>query len=92
MSRTLRANLLLLVTAAIWGSAFVAQRLGAEETGPASFNAARNLLGSLALLPVVIGFDRVGKVGREQRRTLWRQAWKPGVLAGSVLTGGTLLQ
>ena len=92
MSRTLRANLLLLVTAAIWGSAFVAQWLGAEETGPASFNAARNLLGSLALLPVVIGFDRVGKVGREQRRTLWRQAWKPGVLAGSVLTGGTLLQ
>ncbi|MDO5286552.1 MAG: DMT family transporter [Actinomycetia bacterium] len=92
MSRTLRANLLLLVTAAIWGSAFVAQRLGAEETGPASFNAVRNLLGSLALLPVVIGFDRVGTVSQEQRRTLWRQAWKPGMLAGSVLTGGTMLQ
>ncbi len=92
MSRTLRANLLLLLTAAIWGSAFVAQRLGAEDTGPASFNAVRNLLGAVALIPAVAGFDRAGRVDRAQRRSRWQAALWPGALAGAVLTGGTLLQ
>jgi drug/metabolite transporter (DMT)-like permease len=44
---------LLLVAAAIWGFAFVAQRAGMEHVGPFTFNGLRFLLGSLALLPVL---------------------------------------
>ncbi|NCD20990.1 MAG: EamA family transporter, partial [Actinobacteria bacterium] len=36
---TLRTNLLLVLTAAIWGFAFAAQREGAQYVGAFSFNA-----------------------------------------------------
>jgi drug/metabolite transporter (DMT)-like permease len=49
----LRANLLLTLTAAIWGFAFVAQRVGAEHMGAFAFNGVRFAIGSLSLLPVI---------------------------------------
>ena len=51
---TLKSNLLLLVTAAIWGGAFVAQRVGMDFVGPYTFNGVRFALGSLSLLPLLI--------------------------------------
>ena len=50
---TLVPSLLLLLTAAIWGAAFVAQSLGMDHVGPWTFGVARNLLAVLALLPVI---------------------------------------
>ena len=48
-SRTVRANILLLLTALIWGAAFVAQRMGMDHMGPLTFNGVRFALGALAL-------------------------------------------
>lgn len=48
-----RADGLLLVTAIIWGLAFVAQRAGMEYIGPFVFNSARFALGCLSLLPLI---------------------------------------
>ena len=42
MTPKLRSDLLLLLAAAIWGLAFVAQRLGMEHVGPFTFNATYN--------------------------------------------------
>ncbi len=50
----LRANLLLLITAMIWGLAFVAQRQGMEHISPFTFNAIRFAIGGLSLLPVIL--------------------------------------
>ena len=47
-------SLLLLLTALIWGTAFVAQRFGMNFMGPFTFQSVRTLLGCLALLPVVL--------------------------------------
>ena len=47
------ANLLLLLTAAIWGFGFVAQVLGMDYLGPFAFIGARFLLGALSLVPVI---------------------------------------
>ena len=52
-----RQSALLLLTAAIWGSAFVAQQTGMDYVGPFTFNAARNLLGGLTLLPLIVFFS-----------------------------------
>ncbi len=60
-NRALQSNILLLFTAAIWGSGFVAQRAGMEHVGPFTFNAVRFLLGSLALLPVIFVRDRLAR-------------------------------
>lgn len=48
-----KSSLMLFAAAFIWGTAFVAQRVGMDYLGPLSFNGARFLLGSAALLPVI---------------------------------------
>ncbi|MCX7040359.1 MAG: DMT family transporter [Spirochaetes bacterium] len=53
-SAVLANDALLLLTAAIWGFAFVAQRAGMEHVGPFWFTAVRFALGSLSLLPLVL--------------------------------------
>ena len=44
---------LLLLTALIWGMAFVAQSVGMDYLGPCAFNGVRSLIGGVALLPVI---------------------------------------
>ena len=88
MSRTLRAQLLLLLTAAIWGFAFVAQRVGAGAMDAYSFNAVRFALGAASLLPVIAFLQR----GRPAPAGSWRGALLPGLIAGGLLFGGATLQ
>lgn len=54
MPARLRANILLTVTAIIWGAAFVAQRAAMEHLGPMTYNGVRFALGGLALLPLAL--------------------------------------
>lgn len=53
MSTQLRHSLLLLLTAFIWGVAFVAQSVGMDYVGPFTFTASRSLIGAVVLLPVI---------------------------------------
>jgi drug/metabolite transporter (DMT)-like permease len=64
--RALKADLLLLLTAGIWGFGFVAQRSGMEYIGPFAFNGIRFLLGSLSLLPLIFWIRRGER--RDKRR------------------------
>ena len=56
-------TLLLLLTALIWGTAFVAQRTGMDHLGPIAFQSIRALLGFLSLLPLMLLRKRAGKSG-----------------------------
>lgn len=80
-SRTVRANLLLLLTALIWGAAFVAQRMGMDHMGPLTFNAVRFALGALALVPLILHMDR--------KRVSIAPAL-PTLIRGGMLMGGAL--
>ncbi len=55
----LRSDLLLLLTALIWGFAFVAQRTGMEFVGPFTYNGIRFALGAVSLLPLIFVLDRL---------------------------------
>jgi drug/metabolite transporter (DMT)-like permease len=55
---THRSETLLLITAMIWGFAFVAQSSGMEYLGPFSFNGIRFILGATALLPLLYFFSQ----------------------------------
>ena len=48
--KSLVSSLLLLITAIVWGVAFVAQQVGMEHVGPFTFNAARYFIGGAVLL------------------------------------------
>lgn len=65
-SQKLKGNLLLLLTALIWGTAFVAQSSAMDHIGPFSFMAVRYLLGGLVLLPIIFIFS---KQKTEDRKT-----------------------
>lgn len=52
MNRALRADLLMLLTAMIWGTVFVAQSRGMEHIGPFFYSGSRFLIASLVLLPL----------------------------------------
>ena len=56
----IRQSLLLLLTATIWGVAFVAQSVGMDYIGPFTFNAVRNAIGGLVLLPCIALLRRTG--------------------------------
>ena len=53
MSKKARGNIMLLMTAMIWGLAFVAQSDGMNYVGPFTYNAVRTLIGGVVLLPVI---------------------------------------
>lgn len=83
---------LLLLTAVIWGGAFVAQSVGMDYIGPLTFQAMRSLLGVLSLLPIIL-WRRRGKAadaapGTRDRRTLVTG----GILCGIVLCVAAGLQ
>ena len=48
-----QSEILLLITAMIWGFAFVAQSSGMEHIGPFTFNGIRFVLGATSLIPVM---------------------------------------
>ena len=58
---------LLFLTAFIWGTAFVAQSVGMDHIGPFTFNAVRSLVGGIALLPVILIFQRRKTPERRQQ-------------------------
>lgn len=62
----MKNNILLVLTALIWGCAFVAQSVGMDYVGSFTFNMARFLIGAIVLLPVIWFMDRQRKTGAEK--------------------------
>ena len=87
LSPRIQADLALLSTAIIWGSAFVAQRTASEQN-PYLFNGLRFLLAGVVLLPALFFTSR----SRVSSHKLDRQAWSGLLLAGLVLACGAAFQ
>ena len=91
-NKRLAANSLLLLVAAIWGFAFVAQRIGSEYVGSFTFNGVRFILGSISLIPLIIYFKKKPNNAEEVQANSWKTAISSGIIAGVVLFGGASLQ
>lgn len=88
-----RNSFLLLITAFIWGTAFVSQSLGGIVIGAFSFTALRSLIGAVMLIPVIRVLDRTGKSEKKPVTTKQKQTLAiGGILCGIMLCGGTNLQ
>lgn len=82
---TLRQSLLLLLTSIIWGAAFVAQSVGMDYIGPFTFNAVRNLIGAIVLIPCIAFLRR--KNSAEQEIAYGSQEGKKTLLSGGLACG-----
>ena len=80
-----RNSMFLLLTALVWGVAFVAQRQGGASAGPYTFNCIRSFLGGLVLLPVIPFLDRYTAGKKPQSAQDKRRMLVGGALCGLVL-------
>lgn len=91
-SRTLLGGIILLLTALIWGSAFVAQSVGMEHVGPFTFNAIRSLIaaGAIGLFAVLRGaVTRMrGSASEESREEIRKK--RDMLLLGGLVCGSAL--
>lgn len=58
-SKKIRNSILLVITALIWGIAFVAQSEGGNAVGPFSFSCIRSFIGGIVLIPVIKFIDKI---------------------------------
>ena len=73
-------NPLLLLTAFIWGSAFVAQSVGMDSMGPLTFSCVRSIIGSIVLIPCIFVLDRWRSP--QERERIAHMDRKPLLLGG----------
>lgn len=89
----LKSNLMLLVCAMIWGSAFVAQSSGMEHIGPWTFNASRSLIGGVTLLALMPFLDQVRHVSEKEKKSMDRKTLLTGGIAcGIALCAASIFQ
>lgn len=72
-------SLLLLLTATIWGSAFVAQSVGMEHVGPFTFTFSRSIIGGIVLLPCIL------LLGKWKKGFATKIEWIGGICCGTAL-------
>lgn len=89
-----KSSALLLLTAAIWGFAFVAQRVGMQHVGAFTFNGLRFMLGSISLLPILYFINGKSKESYDDKKEDSNNTSViiAGIIAGSVLFFGASLQ
>ncbi len=90
--KRLRANLLLLLTAMIWGAAFVAQSVSMDYIGPFTFLCSRSLLGGVVLLPVIAVMGKGKKQGTGQKQDNRKLLLIGGICCGVMLFIGSAFQ
>lgn len=75
MNHKLKNNILLFITAFIWGSSFVAQSAGMSHVGPLTFNGARCLLGAFCLGVVWFLINRfhILEDPTEKQERIWKE-------------------
>ncbi len=82
--------LVLVLTAAIWGAAFVAQSVGADHVGPFTFLAARSWIGAVFLIPVIAVRDRILVAQNGENEKPKNRAQMRTLLIGGAVTGTAL--
>lgn len=96
MKKEMQGNLMLLITALIWGSAFVAQSAGMEYVGPFTYNMSRSYIGFLVLIPVVLFFRKSGQkehpLTKKENKELNMRSIKGGIFCGLALGVASCVQ
>lgn len=92
LSPAARGNLLLILTAFIWGVAFVAQKEGGSALGGLTFNGVRFWLGGGMLALLLPLLDRIGLTHPCDTRESKKAMWLGGVLCGIALWAASNVQ
>ena len=98
MSDKNKGSLALLLTAVLWGTGFISQKMGNAVMPPMTFNAIRQLMAGIVLMPIVIhGLKKSGYLSpetnsSEQLAYRRNKALKGGLICGMFTLIGTATQ
>ena len=97
MNKTqVRNSFLLLLTAIIWGSAFVAQSVGMDYVQPFTFTFTRSIIGGVVLIPVIALLRKTDSIKSEARsarnKGITKYEWLGGVCCGIALCAASNFQ
>ena len=88
-----RNSLLLLLTAFIWGTAFVAQSVGMDYVGPFTYTCVRSLIAGIMLIPCIAFLNKVNpnleekKICQDETK---KKAYQKTLLIGGICCGAAL--
>lgn len=84
---SVKSGMMLVLTALIWGMAFVAQSVGMKYVGPFTFTCIRSLLGGFVLIPCIWFLDKMNEAGGGKKKEPMTPAEKKLLLTGGLLCG-----
>ena len=96
-NKRILGNVLLMLTAMIWGTAFVFQRVGMDDIEPITFNAARMALaavavGAVSMLPAASEKEKMAIMSRERSAAYRRNTVIGGICCGAFLAAASIFQ
>lgn len=90
--KTFGANLILILAAFIWGSAFVAQNSVGDILGTFSINFSRNIVGGAVLIPIYFFFSRNEEKKTFEYKSKMKNTFFGGVFCGLALFAASAFQ
>ncbi len=94
-NKAMLGNLCLILTALIWGCAFVAQSVGMEYVEPITFNGIRCIIGGFVLIIANFAFDSVKKKNgtyRKPEKNEQKELIKGGIICGIIIFFASTIQ
>lgn len=83
---SIKGNMILMLTAFIWGTAFVAQSVGMDYVGPFTFITSRYIIGGIFLIPCIYLLDKLNKNSNQNNnKSSKKTLYIGGCLCGVVL-------
>ncbi len=94
-NKAMLGNLCLILTALIWGCAFVAQSVGMEYVEPITFNGIRCIIGGIVLIIANLAFDSIKKKNgtyRKLEKSEQKELIKGGIICGIIIFFASTIQ
>ena len=94
-NKAMLGNFLLILTALIWGCAFVAQSVGMEYVEPITFNGIRCIIGGFVLIIVNMAFNSVKKKNgtyRKPEKEETKELITGGIICGIIIFFASTIQ
>ncbi len=90
--KKLTNSFLLLLTALIWGVAFLAQSVGMDYVGPFTFNGVRSFIGGLVLVPCIFIINKIKSKNEGENSSDKKTVIIGGIICGILLFTASTLQ
>ncbi|MCR5601715.1 MAG: DMT family transporter [Ruminococcus sp.] len=94
MLKRIRGSIMLLITAIIWGTAFVAQSEGMNYVEPFTYNLVRTFLGGIVLIPIILILKKILPKGKRtpESKTSAKATVTGGICCGFLLFAASSFQ